>query len=116
MNKLQGEVRINIGGKSRLFKFGTNATAVFCQTRNIRLNEVQNALSPQNMDIESVRDFIYSGLVAGCYTEKINVEFDRYEVGDWIDDMPQEELNKAFGVVDVKHSGSNLTKKKTKRK
>lgn len=117
MNKFLGEIRLNIGGESRLFKFGTNATAVFCNIRNIKLTEVDKALNISNMDIEAVRDFIFAGLVAGCYTEKKQVDFDRFSVGDWIDAMPQEELNKAFGVVTTKReSGTNATKKKPKRK
>lgn len=116
-NKFLQEVELIIGGEKRLFKFGTNATAVYCSTRNVKLSEVEKELDLMSMDIEKVRDFIYAGLVAGCYRQGKEITFNKYNVGDWIDEMEQGELEKAFGVVGTPvERGTNYTKKKPKRK
>lgn len=112
-NKLKGFTTINIGGKKRPFKFGTNATALYCNMKDCSIGEFQKQISHEklkNMDIkgDEVRDLLWAGLVAGCKSEKTEVEFDEYDVGDWIDEMPQEELNKAFSVL----SASGDSKKK----
>jgi len=94
---MNGTKEISIGGKLRPTKFGTNQTAKYCDIRNVSLMESQNELK----DIKSgngttMRDLIYSALWAGCKTEKIDIDFDEYNVGDWMDDIEPDELVKIF--------------------
>lgn len=103
-NNLKGFTIINIGGKKRPFKFGTNATALYCNIKNCTLGEFQKQFEPEKLKAmaikgDEVRDLLWAGLVAGCKSEKSEVTFDEYEVGDWIDEMDQDELTKAFSVM-----------------
>ena len=88
---------VNIGGKDRPIKFGTNQSARYCEIRSIDLPVMRDELSNlATSDGSSIRDLLYSALWAGCKSEKIDVDFDRYDLGDWIDDMDQKEMDKAF--------------------
>jgi len=87
MNILRGEVEVSIGGKPRLLKFGTNQLAIFTQMHKVDLSEA-------DFGMHHLRDLIYSALVAGAKKKKEAVEFDEWEVGEWIDDLPDEDLQK----------------------
>ena len=100
---MNGFAEIEIGGKIRPIKFGTNQTAIFCQFRKINLAQFSELFSSErlsNKDIDGseIRDLIYSALVAGCRTKKIDQDFDETEVGDWIDELEQSELDNIFEV------------------
>lgn len=87
MNTFRGEVEINIGGKLRLVKFGTNASAVFSE-------KVGKDLSELSATAMTVRDLIWAGLVAGARKRKETVDFDEWDVGDWIDEMDEAQFAK----------------------
>lgn len=92
---------IDIGGQKRPIKFGTNQTAIFCQLRGITLKQFTEIINPvkiinQEIDGSEIRDLIYSGLVAGCKTTRSDVEFNEIDVGDWIDELKQDELRHIF--------------------
>lgn len=93
--------KIKIGGKLRPFKFGTNATRIICDKLNMTLGEYSNMftqenLKKQNFKAEVIPVLIYSGLAAGCYSNNIEVDFNEWNVGDWIDDLSQKELTDIF--------------------
>ena len=97
---MNGTTEISIGGKIRPIKFGTNQSAKYCEIRSLSLAQMQKELSNiENSDGGNIRDLIYSALWAGCKTDKIEIDFDRYDLGDWIDEMEQDELNKCFQVL-----------------
>ena len=87
MNIFRGEVEVSIGGRSRLVKFGTNQLALFTQKHNLQLSEV-------SFGMEHIRDLIWSGLVAGAKMRKEDIDFDEWQVGEWIDEMEEAEFNK----------------------
>ena len=91
---------INIGDSDRPIKFGTNQTAEYCKVRDLTLAQYQEELSSiDKMGVAVVRDLLYSALFAGCKAKKIDVDFDQYDVGEWLDDMDQAELDKAFQTL-----------------
>ncbi len=87
MNILRGEIEVSIGGKPRLVKFGTNQLAIFTQMHKVDLSEA-------DFGMHHLRDLIYSALVAGAKKKKETVDFDEWEVGEWIDELPDEDLQK----------------------
>ena len=99
---------INIGGKLRGIKFGTNQSAKYCEMRGLSLLQMQKELlNLGDGDGGSIRDLVYSALWAACKTNKIEIDFDRFDLGDWIDEMEQEELNKCFQTMaDSNKSGA----------
>jgi len=120
--KIRGTAEIFIGGKKRPIKYGTNSTAILCEIRGITLKDMTNMFSEQKIkDNEitggEVRDLVFAGLTSGAYSKGEEPDFNRYQVGDWIDEMDADELIKAFEVMGASQpQGSNVTKKKDRRK
>lgn len=104
------EQHFKIGGKKRLVKFGTNATAVFCDEHDMSLNEYQS-ITFKDIKPSEARDLIWSGLVAGAHKEKKEVDFDKWDVGEWMDDMDQETMDE---LVDLIQGPQGSKKKKSK--
>jgi hypothetical protein len=98
MNAFKGEGIVLIGGKDRMVKFGTNATALFCQMHQIGLGRFGEMFTPENITPAVYRDLIYCALVSGARKSGETVDFDPETVGDWIDEMSEEGLMKIFEV------------------
>jgi len=106
MNILRGEVEVSIGGKPRLLKFGTNQLAIFTQMHKVDLSEA-------DFGMHHLRDLIYSALVAGAKKNKEAIEFDEWEVGEWIDEMEEGNLEKIIeGFTNSMPKGEGDSSKK----
>lgn len=92
MNILRGEIEIEIGGRSRLIKFGLNQMAIYTDKHAIDLSEIGT------IAISQVRDLIWSGLVAGAKKRGEAVDFDEWVVGDWIEEMPQDDYERIMAA------------------
>lgn len=98
MNAIKGESQIEIGGKVRSLKFGTNATALFCELHKIGLGGFATLFSAENLTPAHYRDLIYCALVSGARKNKEAVDFSPEDVGDWIDDLTEAQLASIFDV------------------
>jgi len=113
-------ITVNIGGKERSLKFGTNSTARYCEVRGCTLDQYLKDMSFTNMRGDEIRDLIYSGVWAYDTTKEIKIDYSRFDVGDWIDEADQKEVNKIFQsltdsnkqLTDVKTGDSKEVKKK----
>lgn len=93
MNALRGAKEFELGGRKRLIKFGANQTEVFCDLKGMNVGDFLRwceMLDKLEVEVAFARDLTYSGLVAGCRTNKEEVDFDHYEVGDWLDEAGNE--------------------------
>lgn len=112
-------MEIQLGGKKRPLKFGTNAGAILCQLRGINLKQVQELIDPEKMknyDIDGteIRDTIYSALVAAARSANLEVDFNESNVGDWLDEIiDQPEL--MMKMLTVMAGGSPKAEKKKVR-
>ena len=115
---MRGTTDINIGGKVRPIKFGTNQSARYCEVRGVSLAKMQEELSDISQSSGGeIRDLIYSALWAGAKSNKLEVDFDNIDVGGWIDEMEQSELNKCFQVlVDSNDSGGGSDEESAEKK
>jgi hypothetical protein len=85
MNGFKAEKKVELGGKKRLLKFGTNSSAIYCSVQKCSLNEMQHKLS--NMGADDLQVLIYAMAYAGHVKEhKQEPEFTRWDVGEWLDD------------------------------
>ena len=97
---MTGYKLITIGGAERPLKFGTNQTARYCELRSITLAQYYEELADiENSAGSTIRDLIYSALWAGAKTDKLDVDFDAFAVGNWMDDIQPEELAKVFDTL-----------------
>lgn len=96
---MKQELTLKIGGKRRLLKFGTNQTAIYCDKYDLSLVGYTESLSNDKVKPSNLRDLIWSALVAGAQYKGQEVDFDELKVGDWIDDLSQDDLNSVFNVL-----------------
>ena len=110
---MSGVIKANLGGKERSLKFGTNSTAHYCEIRGCDLDgyikDIAKFILSQadNNKIKSLsglkgsesRYLIYSGLWAFDITKNNSVDQKQIDVGDWIDDVDQKELNKILQTL-----------------
>ena len=76
-------IQIEIGGKKRGLKF--NQMAVITMTKYIDYN---------NLAATYGYALVYSGLVANCYVKREEPDFTFENVCDWLDVLPQDEMEK----------------------
>ncbi|MGP8215796.1 MAG: hypothetical protein ACLQQ4_09560 [Bacteroidia bacterium] len=88
-------VQINIGGKLRPFKFGFNAIDIFCREHCIGIAEFGERfakIANGSSTLGELRDMVYAGLYGGALSNNQPVDFNSYQVGDWMDEMGKDEL------------------------
>jgi hypothetical protein len=103
---------VTIGGKSRPFKFGFNAIDIFCREHKIGIAEFGERfaqIGKGTASIGELRDIIYAGLAGGALSSGEAISFSCYQVGDWMDELPQGELAK---MMDSITQSVNVTGKK----
>lgn len=98
MNALKGEGTVDIGGKVRALKFGTNATALFCQMHKVGLGGFAEMFTPEKLSPAVWRDLTYCALVSGARKAGEPVDFTHETVGDWLDDLTEDQLMGIFEV------------------
>jgi len=81
---IKAEKQIQIGGKKRLMKMGTNSTAIFCEMHNIPLADFQSHF--ENMGMLQFRDLVYACLKDGARKEGKDFNVSPDDVGDWLDE------------------------------
>ncbi len=93
---------IDIGGKKRPFRFGWNAIDIFCQGKGITIEQYGTqgiAATPGD-----VRSMVYAGLVGGCLSNKQEVDFTPYDVGDWLDEIGAEGIENIMKLISAGYS------------
>ena len=98
---IKGTITVEMGGEQRTLKFGTNASAHFCQHYGVGLAKMAELFRPESLNPAHYRDLIWSALIAGgtdCTPE---------QVGDWIDEMEQAEFDRIFSSFESAPAGKN---------
>jgi len=103
-------IKIDIGGEKRPFKFGINAARIFCKETGKGLDALDKI---NQTDIESVINVIYAGLFQGAKMTNKEIDFDTWKVGEWLDDVNDKEITKAFNSLGEE---GRSTKKKAVQK
>lgn len=113
--------RINLGGRKRPLKFGTNQTSKFCRLMGITLGEmgkVYDNIAKGDIVGDEISKLLWSALDDGARVEKTDRDFDWETVGDWIDEAGADgvgEITKAFEAM-AQSMPNDEGKKKTKGK
>src|SRR5688572_1402738 len=76
---------LQIGGKTRGFKFGTYSMSITCQKENCTLGEL--ILKLDDAQPLTVLHVIYGAAVAFAKSKKQTVDFDESDVSDWLDEL-----------------------------
>lgn len=76
--------QIEIGGRKRPVFFGFYAFKVFEDETGIKFSKMGESL--EDMSIEVLVAFIYAGLVNGSKKENKEIDFEKEDVFNWLDD------------------------------
>tara|TARA_Y100000004_G_scaffold74059_1_gene83193 strand:- start:368 stop:739 length:372 start_codon:yes stop_codon:yes gene_type:complete len=99
MNNKRGYVEVEIGGRKRTLHFSMNFWCHFTESLKINLNDLDKLFSDTSFNISTVRGIIYSGLVAYDLEEKNEIDYDKYDVGNWLESFDQEQLAKVMSAL-----------------
>lgn len=84
----QGVCSLNIGGKYRTVRFSMMFWQVLTESLKIPLKDLSKYMTGAGaIEIRSIRDMIYSGLVANDYHEKNIIDYSMYDVGLWLSEI-----------------------------
>jgi len=92
LNKRRGYCQLNIGGKLRSLHFSMNFWAVFEETSGFKISEVDRVFG-SGLSMGSMRALIYSGIVAYDQENRLDIDYDLFDVGAWMDDIDQNDLS-----------------------
>ena len=73
-------------GKGKLaLKFGVNAHELFCKMHNVEFHEMGEKMA----GLTGERDLVFCAAHAAALSAGKDFTITKYQIGDWIEDMPQ---------------------------
>jgi hypothetical protein len=91
VNQKRGYCQLNIGGKNRTMHFSMNFWAAFEQASGFSISEIDKVFGG-GLSLSSMRALVYSGLLAYDQENGNQVDYTIYSVGDWMEDVNQDQL------------------------
>jgi len=108
MTKQRGYYTLEIGGKKRTLHFSMNFWANFTDLLNISLAEIGDVFS-DGISIKGLRTLIYSGLLAYDQENKKEIDYDEFDIGNWLEDIETAEIEKiVVAMTEPKILGNSL--------
>jgi hypothetical protein len=108
MTKQRGYYTLEIGGKKRTLHFSMNFWANFTDMLNISLAEIGDVFS-NGISIKGLRTLIYSGLLAYDQENKKEIDYDEFDIGNWLEDIETTEIEKiVVAMTESKILGNSL--------
>ena len=90
---LNEAIKLEFKGKVRNMLFGIGPSRILCEDKGITVTDMQR------LDInELVQDMIYASLKFDCLLKGEAVDFNIYEVYQWINDMEQATFQNIFEI------------------
>lgn len=115
---------MKIGGHDRPIHFGMNCWIEYCELRDIsvtQMGEDLQRIGDGGGSGAEMRDLIWASLKDGARKAKEPFEVNNYDVGDWMDDIEQDELAAFFSQMaqsmenKVKQNGAATASKKKEK-
>jgi hypothetical protein len=101
---------IELGGKHRPINFGISALGMYCREKGIPLTRMEGAF--QDMDLQDLTNLIYFALLAGHRRARVQVDFEKDDVLDWLDDT--ESFTRAMEAWNASQQTEEAKKKPAK--
>ena len=98
-----GEIQVNIGGQARTMRFGLNADFEHCKLLKMTLNQLYE-YRQNGLNVENIRDRVYCALLVSDLKAGTPVTYNKYDVGDWLDELPEDDVMKIIEAM----SGANV--------
>lgn len=107
-NRKRGYYTLKLGGKNRTLHFSMNFWANFTEALNIPLDGIGDVFA-NGLSLGAIRDLIYSGLLANDQEKGSEIDYNKFTVGAWLDDLESEQLNDIVAaLMETKLLGNDL--------
>lgn len=97
-NKKRGYYTIKMGGKNRTMHFSMNFWSNFTDDLNIPLDKLGEIFT-DGVSLSTIRSLIYSAMLANDQENKNLIDYDKFDVGVWMDDLQAEDLDKIVAAM-----------------
>ena len=97
-NKKRGYYTIKMGGKNRTMHFSMNFWSNFTDDLEIPLDKLGEIFT-DGISLSTIRSLIYSALLANDQENKLLIDYDKFDVGVWMDDLQAEDLDKIVAAM-----------------
>jgi len=98
MTKQRGYYTLKIGGKNRTLHFSMNFWATFTELLEISLDQLGD-LFQSGVSIKAIISIVYSGILTYDQENKKEIDYDIYDVGNWLEDITSEDIEKIIKAM-----------------
>ena len=107
-NRKRGYYTIKLGGKNRTLHFSMNFWANFTEALNIPLDKIGEIFA-EGLSLSAIRDLIYSAILANDQENNNEIDYNKFTVGAWLEDLTSEQLNYIVAaLMETKLLGNDL--------
>lgn len=107
-NRKRGYYTLKLGGKNRTLHFSMNFWANFTEAQGVTLDQIGQIFS-QGLSLSAIRDLIYSALLANDQESNNEIEYNKFTVGAWLEDLTGDQLNDIVAaLLETKLLGNDL--------
>ncbi len=101
--KFGGSITTELGGQQRTLRFGINAMNMMLSELGLKDDDIAKLFS---LGLSALPTFIYCGLYADCKSRKADIDFDKWDIGDWLDEIGMEGMESLFTDIGEVFSNS----------
>ena len=98
MTKQRGYYTLKIGGKNRTLHFSMNFWATFTELLGISLDELGDVFQ-KGVSLKAIINIIYVGILTYDQENKKEIDYDNFDVGNWLEDITAEEIEKVIQAM-----------------
>jgi len=80
-----------LGGKTRTLHFSMNFWAAFEEASGFKISEVDKVFG-SGLSMGTMRALVYAGIIAYDQENNIEIDYNQFNVGAWMDEIDQEQL------------------------
>jgi hypothetical protein len=107
-NRKRGFYTVKLGGKNRTLHFSMNFWANFTEEMDLPIDQIGNVFQG-GVSITAIRALVYSALLANEQEQGNEIDFTKFSVGEWLEDLDASELEKIVeAMTESKILGNDL--------
>lgn len=98
VNKRRGYCQLELGGKTRTLHFSMNFWAAFEEASGFKISEVDKVFG-SGLSMGTMRALVYAGIIAYDQENNIEIDYNQFNVGAWMDEIDQEDLGMIISTL-----------------